>query len=89
MHRLSEFELASGCIVLIATIIIIVCMIAAGFKIAADARVEEEKQKCERKARQLARRMMRESLQNVKITVTQHIAVIEDDLGKGDAKNEC
>jgi uncharacterized membrane protein len=90
MHKLSEFEMISGMCVLIFAIVLIVCMIAAGFKIAADARVEDEQKKCERRARQIARRMMREQLKDVKIMVTQHIAVIEDDLGKKKgANNEC
>lgn len=82
MHKLTQFEIVSGVMVCIFAVIIIVCMIAAGFKIAADARIEEEQQKCERRARQLARRMMRESLKDVKITVTQRVSVVEDDLGK-------
>lgn len=89
MHKLSEFEMISGMCVLLFAIVLIVCMIAAGFKIAADARIEEEQNKCERRARQIARRMMREQLKDVKITVTQHISVIEDDLGKKGERNEC
>ena len=88
MHKLTDFELYSGVVACVIAIIIIVCMIAGGFKIAADARIEEEKQKCERKARQLARNMMREALKDVKIEVTQHIAVVEDPLGKDGESNE-
>lgn len=82
MHKLTQFEMISGMCVLIFAIVLIVCMIAAGFKIAADAAIEDEKAKCERRARQIARRMVRESLKDVKITVTQRVSVVEDDLGK-------
>ena len=83
MHRLSVFEMVSGVTVCVIAVIIIVCMIAAGMKIAADARVEDAERSVERRARQLARQMMREALKDVRIEVTQHIAVVEDPLGKG------
>lgn len=82
MRPLTPFEKVSGVTVCVIAVVIIVLMIAAGFKIAADARIEEERQKCERKARQLARQMMREAMKDVRIEVTQHIAVVEDPLGK-------
>ena len=87
-QHLTRFELVSGVVVCVFAIVLIVCMIAVGFKIAADARVEEEQQKCERRARQLARRMVRDSLKDVKITVTQRVSVVEDNLGKSRKDNE-
>lgn len=83
MHKLTQFEKVSGVAVCVIAVVIIVLMIAGGFKIASDAKVKEAEKSVERRARQLARQMVREALKDVKITVTQHIAVIEDDLGKG------
>lgn len=82
MRPLTPFEKASGVTVCVIAVVIIVLMIAGGFKIASDAKVKEAEKSVERRARQLARQMMREALKDVRIEVTQHIAVIEDDLKK-------
>lgn len=82
MRPLSPFEKVSGVTVCVIAVVVIVLMIAAGFKIASDAKVKEAEKSVERRARQLARQMVREALKDVRIEVTQHIAVIEDDLKK-------
>ncbi len=82
MRPLTPFEKVSGVTVCVIAVVIIVLMIAGGFKIASDAKIKEAEKSVERRARQLARQMVREALKNVRIEVTQHIAVIEDDLKK-------
>jgi hypothetical protein len=61
----------------------IIVMIAAGFKIAADAKIEEAEKSVQRKAERLAREIVKERLNGVRLQVTQRISVIEDDLTGG------
>lgn len=84
MHHLTTFELASGWIIFFLAIAFIVLLIAAGFKLAADARIEEKEKSVQRRAERLAREMVRERLDGCKIQVTQRISVIEDDLKGGE-----
>lgn len=84
MHHLSEFEFWCGMAILLLAMIFIVALIAAGFKVAADAAIEEAEQSVQRRAERIAREMVRERLDGCKIQVTQRISVIEDDLKGGD-----
>lgn len=84
MH-LTNFEIAAAFVVLFLATAIIVAMIAAGFKVYADARIEEAEQSVNRRADRLARQMMHERLDGLQIVVTQRISVIEDDLKGGKA----
>lgn len=83
MHHLTTLELVSGWIIFALAIIFIIVLIAIGFKVAADARIEEKEKSVQRRAERLAREMVRERLDGCKIQVTQRISVIEDDLKKG------
>lgn len=83
MHHLTQFELICGCIIFFLAMLFIILMIAAGFKIAADAKIEEAEKSVQRKAERIARQMVKERLNGLKLHVTQRIAVIEDDLTGG------
>ena len=83
MHNLSNFEVVSAFVLLFLGTVIIVLMIAAGFKVYSDARIEEAEQSVNRRADRLARQMMHERLDGLQIVVTQRISVIEDDLKGG------
>ena len=85
MHKLTSFEVTAAFVVLFLGCVIIIAMIAAGFKIASDAKVQDAEESVNRRADRLARQMMRERLEGLQIIVTQRIDVIEDDL-KGGAK---
>lgn len=80
MHSLSNFEVVSAFVLLFLGTVVIVLMIAAGFKVYADSRIEEAEQSVNRRADRLARQMMHERLDGLQIVVTQRISVIEDDL---------
>lgn len=83
MHHLTQFELICGCIIFFLAMLFIIVMIAAGFKIAADAKIEEAEKSVQRKAERIARQMVKERLDGLQLHVTQRIAVIEDDLTGG------
>lgn len=83
MHSLSNFEVVSAFVLLFLGTVIIVLMIAAGFKVYSDARIEEAEQSVNRRADRLARQMMHERLDGLQIVVTQRISVVEDDLKGG------
>lgn len=83
MHHLSEFECGCGLVVLFLALVFIIILIAAGFKVAADAKVEEAEQSVERRAERLAKRLVRERLDGCRLQVIQRIDVIEDDLKGG------
>ena len=83
MHHLTTLEMVSGWIIFALAIAFIILLIAAGFKLAADAKIEEKEKSVQRRAERLARAMVRERLDGCKIQVTQRISVIEDDLKKG------
>ena len=83
MHGLSNFEIASAFVLLFLGTVIIVLMIAAGFKVYSDARIEEAEQSVNRRADRLARQMMHDRLDGLQIQVTQRISVVEDDLKSG------
>lgn len=83
MHHLTNFEMICGCIIFFLAMLFIVLMIAAGFKIAADAKIEEAEKSVQRKAERIARQMVKERLNGLQLHVTQRIAVIEDDLTGG------
>jgi uncharacterized membrane protein len=83
MHHLSEFEYGCGLVVLFLALVFIVILIAAGFKVASDAKVEEAEQSVERRAERLAKRLVRERLDGCRLQVIQRIDVIEDDLKGG------
>lgn len=73
MHHLTTFELASGWIIFFLAIAFIVLLIAAGFKLAADAKIEEKEKSVQRRAERLAREMVKQRLDGCKIQVTQRI----------------
>ena len=83
MHHLTKFEMICGCIIFFLAMLFIIVMIAAGFKIAADAKIEEAKKSVQRKAERIARQMVKERLNGLQLHVTQRIAVVEDDLAGG------
>ena len=83
MHRLTNFEMICGCIIFFLAMLFIIVMIAAGFKIAADAKIEEAEKSVQRKAERLAREIVKERLNGVQLHVTQRITVIEDNLTGG------
>lgn len=85
MHHLSEFEYGCGLVVLYLALVFIIILIAAGFKVAADAKVEEAEQSVERRAERLAKRLVRERLDGCRLQVIQRIDIIEDDLKGGRA----
>ena len=85
MHHLTMFEKASGIVVLMLALLFIVILIGAGFKVAADAAIEEAEQSVERRAERLARNIVKKSLDGCRIQVIQRIEVVEDDLKGGRA----
>lgn len=85
MHSLSNFEVVSAFVLLFLGTVVIVLMIAAGFKVYSDARIEEAEQSVNRRADRLARQMMHDRLDGLQIVVTQRISVVEDDLKGGKA----
>ena len=85
MHSLSNFEVVSAFVLLFLGTVIIVLMIAAGFKVYSDAKIEEAEQSVNRRADRLARQMMHDRLDGLQIVVTQRISVVEDDLKGGKA----
>lgn len=82
MHHLTTFEMVCGCIIFFLAVVFILVLIGAGFKLAADARIEEAEKACERKAERRAREIVKERLSGVQIQVTQRISVIEEDFGR-------
>ena len=84
MHHLTTIEMVSGCVIFALAITFIILLIGAGFKLAADAKIEEKEKSVQRRAERLAREMVRERLDGCKIQVTQRISVIEDDLKGGE-----
>lgn len=80
MHHLTKLEMVSGCIIFTLAVVFIVVLIGAGFKIAADARIEENEKSIQRRAERRAREIVKQMLDGVQIQVTQKIAVVEDDL---------
>ena len=85
MHHLTLFEKASGLVVLMLGILLIVLLIGAGFKLASDAKVEEAEQSVKRRAERLARNIVKQSLYGCRLQVIQRIEVVEDDLKGGRA----
>ena len=83
MHHLTTIEMVSGWIIFALAITFIILLIAAGFKLAADAKIEEKERSVQRRAERLAREMVKQRFDGCKIQVTQRISVIEDDLKKG------
>ena len=83
MHQLSVFEKASGLAVLMLAVLFIVLLIAAGFKVAADAKIEEAEQSVKRRAERLAKNMIRQRLDGCRLQVIQRIEIVEDDLKGG------
>lgn len=83
MHQLSVFEKASGLAVLMLAVLFIVLLIAAGFKVACDAKIEEAEQSVKRRAERLARNIVKQSLDGCRLQVIQRIEVVEDDLKGG------
>lgn len=80
MHHLSEFEFWCGMAILLLAMIFIVALIAAGFKVAADAAIEEAEQSVQRRAERRAKQIVRERLDGCKLQVIQRIDIVEDDL---------
>ena len=85
MHHLTTFEMVCGCIIFFLANVFILVLIGAGFKIAADSRIEEAEKACERKAERRAREIMKDRLDGCRIQVIQRIEVVEDDLKGGRA----
>lgn len=85
MHHLTAFEKGSGLVVLFIALVFIIILIAAGFKVAADAKVEEAEKSVQRRADRLAKRIVRERLGGCRLQVIQRIEVVEDDLKGGRA----
>lgn len=83
MHYLTTLEMVSGWIVFALAIAFIILLIAAGFKVAYDAKDKEREHSFNRRVERLAREMVKQRLDGCKIQVTQRISVIEDDL-RGD-----
>lgn len=83
MHHLTHFEMICGCIIFFLAVTFIIVIIAIGFKMAADARIEEAEKSVERKAERRAREIVKDRLDGCMIQVTQRISVIEDDLTGG------
>ena len=83
MLHLTTIEMVSGWIIFALAITFIILLIAAGFKVAYDAKDKERERSFNRRVERLAREMVRERLDGCKIQVTQRISVIEDDLKKG------
>jgi uncharacterized membrane protein len=83
MHHLSEFECGCGLVVLFLALVFIIILIASGFKVASDAKVEEAEQSVERRAERRAKQIVRERLYGCKLQVIQRIDVIEDNLKGG------
>ena len=79
MH-LTTFEYVCGCAVFFLAVLFIVLLIGAGFKIAADSKIEDAERSVNRRAERLARQMVKERLDGLQIQVTQRISVVEDDL---------
>ena len=84
MHHLTTFEMVSGWIIFSLAVIFIVVIIGVGFKIAADARIEEKEKSVQRRAERLAREMVKQRLDGLQIQVTQRISIVEDDLKGGE-----
>ena len=80
MHHLSEFEFRCGIAILLLAMIFIVVLIAAGFKVAADAAIDEAEQSVQRRAERRAKQIVRERLDGCKLQVIQRIDIVEDDL---------
>lgn len=80
MHHISEFEFRCGIAILLLAMIFIVVLIAAGFKVAADAAIEEAEQSVQRRAERRAKQIVRERLDGCKLQVIQRIDIVEDDL---------
>lgn len=85
MQSLNSAEIAVAFVILFLVCEIIIVLIALGFKVYSDARIEEAEQSVNRRADRLARQMMHERLDGLQIQVTQRISVIEDDLKGGKA----
>lgn len=83
MNHLTTFEAVSGCIIFALAMLFIILLIGAGFKVAADAAIEEAEKSVERRAERRAHEIVKERLDGVQIRVTQRISVIEDDLKGG------
>lgn len=81
---MSKFEVAAAFVILFLATAIIITMIAAGMKIAADAKIEENEKSVQRRAERLAKQIVKERLDGLQIQVTQRISVIEDDLKRGE-----
>ena len=81
---MSKFEVAAAFVILFLATAIIITMIAAGMKIAADAKIEENEKSVQRRAERLAQQIVKERLDGLQIQVTQRISVIEDDLKRGE-----
>lgn len=82
--RLTRIEVAAAFVILFLATAIIITMIAAGMKIAADAKIEENEKSVQRRAERLAKQIVKERLDGLQIQVTQRISVIEDDLKRGE-----
>lgn len=82
MHHMNAFEYTAGCVILLLALIFIVVLIGAGFKVAADARIEEAEKNVNRRAERMARQMVKDRLEGAQLQVIQRVIVIEDDLGK-------
>lgn len=82
MHDLTAFEVSAAFVILFLATAIIIVMIAAGIKIAADAKIEEAEKSVQRRAERLAKQIVKERLDGLQIQVVQRIEVIEDDLKK-------
>ena len=85
MHHLTLFEKASGLVVLMLGILVIVLLIAAGFKVAYDAKDKERERSFNRRVERLARNIVKQSLDGCRLQVIQRIEVVEDDLKGGRA----
>lgn len=83
MHHLTTLEMVSGWIIFSLAIAFIVLLIAAGFKVAYDAKDKERERSFNRRVKRIAREMVKQRLDGCKIQVTQRISVVEDDLKKG------
>lgn len=81
---MSKFEVSAAFVILFLATAIIITMIAAGMKIAADAKIEENEKSVQRRAERLAKQIVKERLDGLQIQVTQRISIIEDDLKRGE-----
>lgn len=78
MRPLTNIEITFACVLLLLTVAAIVSMIAYGYKLAADAAIEEAKQAAEHRAKIIAERRFRQMIENAEIHVTQQVRICNE-----------